>query len=338
MRYRHCSILARTRKHPHQARILPVVNGVTIPLLSTAAIVGVGLVLLGLRWWLRRPGASIAIVILIMATLIGLVWIPPDWRTTGFIGAGALLGLAGAGGAERFWAAVIFGGILWLTETLVPGGTSALILGVLAIVGYVRTRSSVLHLVRLTRAGNLAPNETPDREVELAGTVAGPDRPIDGLDERAAAWKLDQLCTDYIVIETELGPVFAETATAEVDGEVITLTKEQRKALLDAEGARPEPRMKQLPKDVELQVFRAGSPAYVVGIPQWEPPPRGSTGYRDSPVVPVFRQRTSAAPPVYIANRSEQELRRESWWTLSTWAGWGLACGWVGAAQALFDL
>jgi hypothetical protein len=76
----------------------------------------------------------------------------------------------------------------------------------------------------------------------------------------------------------------------------------------------------------------------VVGIPDWEPAPGGGRGYRDASLVPVFRRRSKKTPPVFIADRSEREVRQQSWWTLATWAGWSAVCGLVAALMFGFQL
>lgn len=294
-----------------------------------AAIGGVAIILLGLRAWLRRGTESLAWVLVTAGILAGLVWTPAEWRTAAFVVVATLIGLFAAKGAGRLWAAAALAAIFWLIETRVPGGTSAIILAILAIVGYFRTRVAVRHLTRLIRAAELVPGTKPTREVEVTGTVLGPDRVIPGTDLSAAAWKLGPLYTEYVVIQTDVGPAFAELSTASLDGEAIYLDLEARNKIFEAEEKRSEPRMKERPTDATIQVFRAGGPAYVVGIPAWEMPPSGSAGYRDAEVVPVFRRRAKETPPVFVANRSETEIRRESWWTLASWAGWGVVCGCV---------
>jgi hypothetical protein len=50
------------------------------------------------------------------------------------------------------------------------------------------------------------------------------------------------------------------------------------------------------------------------------------SGYRDTERALVFRRKVEADPVVYMANRSEDEIRRESSWKLSTWLFWGAVC------------
>ena len=304
--------------------------------MATLAVAGVGAALLALRSLLKRPSDALLMAMLTGGALMAVAWTPPGWRMTLFVVGGALVALGVGGGPGG---AIATGVFFYLIENNVPGGTTAIILLILAIVGYFQTRSAILHLVRLSRTGALVPGERTRKEVELVGTVVGPDVPVPGLDDiTAAAWKLDSLSSDYVTIETAVGPAFAEVASAELDSDVINLTKEQVTALFDALNAKREPRMKAKPSDSELRVLRAGEPAFAVGIPDWEVSPRGGAGYRDADVVPVLRRRTKSGKPVFVANRSETEVRRGSWWTLANWAGWGLACAWLATLMFGFGL
>ena len=83
--------------------------------------------------------------------------------------------------------------------------------------------------------------------------------------------------------------------------------------------------------DFVLEWLAPGDEVYVVGIPSWEPAPaEHGGGYRDAPAVAVFRpQRT----PVFVANRPEAELVRETVYTITAWVLWGSVCGVTAAFQ-----
>jgi hypothetical protein len=81
---------------------------------------------------------------------------------------------------------------------------------------------------------------------------------------------------------------------------------------------------------VKLSWLEEGGEVCVVGTPAWESVPDAAGGYRSSALVPVFR-----GQEVLVADRSEQELRRERLWELWAWAVWTVAAGLLLGIQLL---
>lgn len=71
---------------------------------------------------------------------------------------------------------------------------------------------------------------------------------------------------------------------------------------------------------------------YVVGTPVWDTVRGG--GYRDSKLVPVFRDQDKG----FVVDRSDLEERRRACWTLWQRAGWGTVCVAVGVVQVVLGV
>ncbi len=78
-----------------------------------------------------------------------------------------------------------------------------------------------------------------------------------------------------------------------------------------------------------LIVVEEGKDVYVIGTPKWTRAPKGMSGYRDAPVVPVFGEGAT----LYLVSENEMDARTK--WHLALAFGFSAACIIVATAQVL---
>ena len=298
--------------------------------LLTLAVIAVATTLSVLGRRLARKDAVLFMVLVAMV-MVAMLWIPRTYRNVvvGLIGAGVLF----LGSAGIF--AVVVGGLTVLLGYVIPGGSTVIALGIIAIVGFFEVRGALRHLRRMRRARALRPGVPPEGDVELFGRVwAQEPLRVPGTDTPCVLW---QVTLDGIDKHSE-APVeiraAAGSARFEPAGATLLLTVRtdlggdaELRAKVAAAVGLPAPG-----KSVTdaLGWLAEGDAAYVMGRPVWEPAPPGMGAYRDAPSIPTFRGQA------FLADREEAEVARDSTWTLATWLGWGAAAAAVAALQALW--
>lgn len=242
------------------------------------------------------------------AIVVALVWIPPrvsDW----LLAAGALLAVLAASRSTAWVLAVA--AALYGLRRVSPHGVFAAVVALmaaftaLAALGYRDT------LARLSRGRELKPGERPDGDVEVTGrAVAQSNTFVPGHEGRCAFWVASandarRFSGEYVTLATEAGPVRVRLADAVIDR--IT----HAESLTD-DAASDAARLIGFPdadavKSLEVRWVEADATMYVTGEPDWETAPIECGGYRDSPVVPVFRKRGEEGP--YLFEGTEDDAR-----------------------------
>jgi membrane protein implicated in regulation of membrane protease activity len=285
---------------------------------------------------LRPPDEAWGLSFLVAGLGCAMIWLPASWRTPVITLLVTALFLLAAG----FWAGAIMGGIcLALSLFAVPGGGTVFVLGVLVLVAIVVVVMSARRIRRMARARALEPGRVPVGDVELGGRVA-PLRTISppGVEQPCVAWCANPWdrrpqSTELFAIHAAQGVALVDPAGAELDLKQHTrkLTEDEARALLELRDGEPPPKDKSGPG--ALCWIEEGTEAYVVGVPSWELVPGGQGDYRGAPLLPVFRSREGAK--VYVADRPEWEVRRESLFALISFALWGPEWIAIALAQAL---
>ncbi len=333
--------------------------------IAGATVVAVALALYLLGRVLRRQGRLGGLVAVVLGLQVA-IWVPADIRdwTLAIVMALAVWGGSEGAGNEGLFLGLLTGAFILIVGML-PGGTTAVILSILGIVGFVRSRASLQHLWRLRRARSLMPGERSARDVEIGGRVGGRPVPAPMGHEIACSWWAisvdDKRATSGLLrLQSSAGTVLARLEDAEIDiteahskwtkcddrdaleaivGPLDDLDGESgvsagtgagakgRGAGASAAGSRPG-------TDDGSEVYytltwlEPGTEVYVVGTPTWERAPADMGGYRDAPVVPVF-----TGKGVFLADKSAADARRDALFTMANWCAWGVVCGVVGGLQ-----
>lgn len=277
----------------------------------------------------QRPPDTIYELVAIAFGLGLLIWVPPFGRSL-IVGGFCVLVMFGLGFGFVVAMLVAVGAVaLWL-----PGGVSALLLAILAIVGVTEIRAARRHLIRLSRARSLVAGELVTHEVELTGRIRAVNPTVDPVHGKPCAmWKI------AAVSEREsngLVEIRGETGSAIIDTTSVHLDWSRGPTAIEGEDAKRVAEALRFDLDDEgvflLYVLPEDTECYVVGTPTWELAPANTVGlYRDAPILPTFR----ATPdhPAMFADRSEAQLRADHAWAMISWATWGAACAAIATAQ-----
>jgi len=240
--------------------------------------------------------------------IVALVWIPPrvsDW----LLAAGALLAVLAASRSVAWIVAVAV--VLYGLRRVSPHGVFAAVVALMAVFTALAALGYRDTLARLSRGRELKPGERPDGDVEVTGhAMAQPNTFVPGHEGRCAFWVVTENDTkrfsgEYVTLATAAGPVRVRLADAVIDR--ITHAKS-----LTEEAASDAARLIGLPdadavKSLEVRWVEADTTMYVTGSPEWETAPVECGGYRDSPLVPVFRKRDEEGP--YLFEGTEDDAR-----------------------------
>ncbi|MBP6629342.1 MAG: hypothetical protein KA297_07920 [Kofleriaceae bacterium] len=322
------------------------------PLVASVLVVAVALGLIVARRGMGLPDGALAQLV-VAAALIGLVWMPPAWAAAGVaVATWAVFGWALA-------ALLIAAPVVVLVTQLVPGGVSVVLLGVIVLVGALVQRDHRRRLRRLAAAAQLQPGEHVAREVELTGQ-AFPLTPClaPHLRTPCATWTAriggtSYPASTYVELRAAHGSAIIDPRTVPLqwsrDPQLVR--GDDARAIIGAVGA---PVGADADPSVLLHVLPVGATCYVVGVPTWALAPGGAAGlYRDSPLLPTFRQhgpdhapdpaRDGAAPmkaadagpaPIW-ADQSEEDLARASRFARLVWGAWAVVAGLIAVGQAV---
>jgi hypothetical protein len=230
---------------------------------------------------------------------------------------------------------VVMLGAVVATALWLPGGVSALLLAIIAIVGVTQIRAARSHLVRLSRARTLVANEAVEHEVELTGKIRALSDTVDPVHgARCAMWKVTALGGTR---ESEgLVEIRGATGSAIIDPTTVRLDWSQSPQLVEGDQAKQVTEAMRLElgddRKLFLYVLPEETECYVVGLPTWEMAPASSAGlYRDAPILPTFR--STPDQPAWFADRSEAQLRADHSWALGSWVTWGAMCAAIATVQ-----
>ncbi len=240
--------------------------------------------------------------------VVALVWIPPrvsDW----LLGAGAILVVL-ATSRSTVWVAAV-GAALYGLHRVSPHGVFAAVAALMAAFTLLAALGYRDTLTRLSRGRELKPGERPEGDVEVTGrAVAQSNTFVPGHEGRCAFWVATadgakRFSGEHVTLVTEAGPVRVRLADAVIDR--ITCS-----ASLTDEAASDAARLvgfadADAVKSLEVRWVEADATMYVTGSPEWEPAPPECGGYRDSPMVPVFRKRGEEGP--YLFEGTEDDAR-----------------------------
>jgi len=310
---------------------------------QTSVIIGATVALFGAGVLLKRKPRAFIATLSVASVLALLVVVPLAYQGAALVAASALIGLSiGTNLGSRILFGALGAIIILIPVAVFPGGVSASVLAMIAFAGFGHSRDAAHHLIRLSRAAQLVPGRAPSHEVEIAGTVFGPEGKVPGLELHAACWRLvrgprfedgaELPSSGLLAIQGRQGIAYVDLEGAEVEAMAHPLTSEELASLYAALGT---PLAEGRGGPGEILLFAAGKDVYAVGIPAWEASPDAGAGYRDSASVPVFRRRSGMHLDVFVACRAEVAIRRDSWWTLSTWLVWGAVCALIAAGLAV---
>ena len=320
-----------------------------------AAIVAIA-ILLHVATRVFRLGDRAQSLIWVVVALQIALWVPAgvrDW-TLALLVAFVVLVSWGGDLATNGLASVVTGGVVLLLGQI-PGGTSALILLAVGIIGFFQIRSGLRHTRRLARAAHLIPGELPTEEVMVGGRV--PDEkgtvspPLDH-DLETVWWSVvvdDQhrASSGRLRIDSEAGTVLADLDRSQLalSGTRQALCKIEDRAALEAlcERARAAAEERavwpQKQKDAEDTGFedtshysfywlQPGDEVVLMGTPEWERAPADMAGYRDAPLVPLFR-----GAKVFMTDKSATKTWQDARFNVIAWSVWGPVCGVISVLQ-----
>jgi hypothetical protein len=302
---------------------------VTIEIVLTTVLLActIGLEILARR--MRRDPDTIYELIVLAFGLCLLIWVPAFGRSV-VVGGFCVIVMFGLGlGFVLFVLGVVIATALWL-----PGGVSALVLGIIAIAGVSQIRAARRHLVRLSRAATLVANEPVRHEVELTGTIRAVSPTVDPVfGEPCAMWKVEAKATRE---SGGLVEIRGDTGSAIIDPTSVRLEWSRSAKIVDGDDAKKaaEALRVELHDDDKLllYVLPEDTECYVVGTPTWEIAPANTVGlYRDAPVLPTFR--STPDQPAWFADRSEAQLRFDHAWAIVWWVTWGAVCAAIATVQ-----
>lgn len=277
---------------------------------------------------LKRDPDTIYELIVIALGFVVLIWAPSYVRSL-IVGGFAVFAMVGLGLALI----LLMLGIVVATALWLPGGVSVLLLAILCFVGVTQIRDARRHLVRIARADTLVANEPVSHEVEVTGTAHATAHVVDPVHGVAcAAWRVtgDGTRESDTAIEVR-GP----RGSAVVDPLAVRLEWSRGPKIIrgdEAKRAAETLQLDLLDGTLMLYVLPEGAECYVVGRPTWESAPAGTVGlYRDSPTLPTFR--STPEHPAMFADRSEQQLRADHSWELTSWITWAVFAAAVAVLQ-----
>lgn len=311
-----------------------------IALFMVARVAGLG----------SRLGSLLAVVTALEVAL----WMPEgirDWTLAVLVGMAVFAGWDGEPGSSAI--AGLTATVLIIVLGWIPGGNTAIILSGLGVVGFFRVRGSARHLIRLRRTATLRPGELPGGDVMIGGTLhqgKAISMPL-GHELTDALWWAICVGDDYratsgvVRLDTEAGTVLADLTRArfEITSERSKYDQLGQKDAVDALFDGPfATRERHEGDDVEktplarfeqrthysLHWLRAGDQVMLMGTPEWERAPAELAGYRDAPLVPMFRGRD-----VFMANKSVTAVKRDAIWNVIAWSAWTPVCAVVGGLQ-----
>lgn len=240
------------------------------------------------------------------AILAALVWCPPGVARW-VVGAGFVLLAFGIWPGP--WSLAVSLAIVVGAWLLVPGGVVVGVAGFLAFVCLLALWAYGETLGRMRRGAALEPGGRPSGDVAVTGAaLAGCQHPRTGAP--CAGWIATtgdrRKHSQSVLLRTDAGHarVDLEDAEAEWKRRKETYTGEEAAAVARAAG------LGDVTDDVELAWVEPGDLVYVIGSPAWEAAPGEGFGYRDTPMMPVFR--TTPDARVLVADRGEAQVRAES--------------------------
>jgi hypothetical protein len=278
----------------------------------------------------RHPDTIYEIVIIAFA--LAMMIMVPSFARSLVVGGFCVTVMIGVGG---LWFTLTLLGLVAATAFWLPGGVSALLLGILAIVGISQIRAKRRHLVRLSRAHTLVANEEVFDEVELTGKIRAVVPTVDPVfGEPCAMWKLAGAGSE----SQGLVEIRGATGSAIIDPKSVRLEWSQPGKGLDRDQTvRVAEKLGiSVPTEEDgtfsLYTLPEDTECYVVGKPTWEMSPAATVGlYRDAPILPTFR--STPDRPAWFADRSEAQLRGDYRWAIVSWVVWGAMCGAIAVAQ-----
>ncbi len=217
----------------------------------------------------------------------------------------------------------------------------SLALVVLCVIGAVVVCHAYIRIRRLRLSDELSPDGV-QRRVAIGGvvsdrTVAPP--PGKSTLDKLAWWHANVGAGGYVsgdlVLETRDGPIIVQGAglSFDFDPPHTTYPKHTSERAVVAElgaGDSAEPTTKQTvaaptkpgEKTGELFSYQVrwlppGASVHVIGVPDWDRGPPGFGGYRDAPLVPVFRK-LSTTP--HLVDRPLLRARREAYYDVIAFA------------------
>lgn len=308
---------------------------IALTITIAAVVVAVALALIGRK--LSRKDTLFAALAPLVGLLL-LVWIPRDWRDTSLSVLVFVFGLASAG----FWSGIILGALCYGMGQIIPGGNSVLLLVLLALALVAVFHDSISHLQRMKRAGELEPGKIASKEVALGGIVESVARQKTAAPEaNAAAWKVKFNSEERASKSTLLIKGASFNAIFECDGAQLDLTQnyrqvkgEELRSMVTSYQLKTEEPLKEDDYG-ELWWLPEGAEAYVMGVPLWESRPEASDQYRGDLMLPVFRSQEGSV--VYLADRSQNEVRLGALWDMWLYSGWGLVCAAIAVTQIFFE-
>lgn len=324
-----------------------------------ASIVLVALMLVAASRRLGRPG-SVASTVAVVLALEAALLVPHHVRDL-ILGI-TIVALVVAGARATPWTALVGAlsmGMLMLVLSRIPGGNVAVVLAILALVGVFRIRAGLRLMARVRRAGALVPDERPAGDVQLGGKAVGQPIPVP-LDRgvEAAWWAIESpeerehVTSGPLRIASDAGTVMAELEGAalrmsnrharfvRLEGQmdlqaVLGRGDRDDKRPMGHDDRRDDGRAGQaappaLKTDAYYSVYwlEPGADVYVVGTPSWERAPADVAGYRDAPLIPVFRGKH-----VYVADASADKAVKDAIWSLMAWSAWMPVCAALGGLQ-----